>query len=431
MKRKHIVWIAVCFALVLAACQIQARQPVTLRLGLFAGSSWDVPGSRASQVLEEAIARFEKNHPGVQVEYQSGIRRAEYSDWLFDQLAEGTEPDLFLIPSEDLDALHSLHALMDLTCFTRTDPGFSAAAFYPTLYEAGQFDGRQYALPYECDPTFMFVNRTLLEKEKIDLPASEWTIDDFFAICQRVTKDTDGDGQPDQFGALNYTWTDILHTASHAVFDAAGTSCDVSSAQVAEAVAFQKKLQDLSGSIRISSREFDAGHVAFAPMKLSAYRTYKPYPWKIKKYSTFEWDCVRMPALSGERGVTDVSLMSMGISARSPHGALAWSLLSELCVSEETQQALSMASQGISPLVSVARSEAVRSSLREEAGDSSVNLDLLEEMLESIWYTPRFQKYEAAMSLLDSGISAGLENGEDPGQFLSELQQQVDLFLTQ
>ena len=54
----------------------------------------------------------------------------------------------------------------------------------------------------------MFVNKTLLEENGIEIPNVNWTWDDFYAICEKLTVDTDDDGEIDQFG--EYEWTGVV-----------------------------------------------------------------------------------------------------------------------------------------------------------------------------------------------------------------------------
>ena len=74
------------------------------------------------------------------------------------------------------------------------DEEFQTEDYYSSAYRYGQYQDMQYALPYECAPKLMFVNRTILDREGIALPEEDWTWDDFYDICDKVTKDTDGNG---------------------------------------------------------------------------------------------------------------------------------------------------------------------------------------------------------------------------------------------
>ena len=49
----------------------------------------------------------------------------------------------------------------------------------------------------------------------------------------------------------------------------------------------------------VTSAMFDEGQVAFEPMDYSDYRTYMPYPWRVKKFSGFDWE---LPAVSIRKG---------------------------------------------------------------------------------------------------------------------------------
>ena len=73
-----------------------------IRVGVFSDSYWGVQNGYSYQILENAIARYEEEHPGVRVEYVSGIIREDYSEWLSEQMMKGTVPDIFFVPGSIL-----------------------------------------------------------------------------------------------------------------------------------------------------------------------------------------------------------------------------------------------------------------------------------------------------------------------------------------
>ena len=81
--------------------------------------------------------------------------------------------------------------------------------FYQSALLAGN-NSSQYALPYEINPTIMCINHDLLTKENIEIPSSDWTIDDFYKICTQVTKDTNHDKSIDQYGCYGFDWKDAI-----------------------------------------------------------------------------------------------------------------------------------------------------------------------------------------------------------------------------
>lgn len=166
-----IVLTAVCLTMVVYS----RTRPVELRLGFIAGSYWDAPNGNCYAVIDAAIERFEREHPNVHVTYTSGILKRDYSEWLIDQYLLGSEPDVFLVLPEDFGELCELGALAPLDGYLAQDEAVSDTDFYPAALQSGAENGVQYALPYECVPTLMCVNKTLLESEGIAVPSGDWT----------------------------------------------------------------------------------------------------------------------------------------------------------------------------------------------------------------------------------------------------------------
>ena len=209
-----------------------------LTVGVFSDSYWGVQSGYANKIIDDAILKFEKEHPDVKVRYESGIMKEDYSEWLSEQMMNDSAPDVFFIPGGDFSTFAQIDALKNLGELISKDPSFDAGAFYKSAYEYGQYGGRQLALPFECAPNMMFVNKTILDRENIELPARDWTWDDFYEICRKVTKDKDGTGIINQFGAVNYTWTDAFDANGVALFDEKGSGCDFTVPEVGDAIAF-------------------------------------------------------------------------------------------------------------------------------------------------------------------------------------------------
>ena len=91
------------------------EQEKVLYFGMMAGSYWDVPTGDCYEIVDAAISRFEKKHSGVTVEYISGILKEDYPEWLAEQVLLGKEPDVFMVPSGELDTFASLGVLKELS----------------------------------------------------------------------------------------------------------------------------------------------------------------------------------------------------------------------------------------------------------------------------------------------------------------------------
>lgn len=437
---KRTVWIPVIAGIILLAIagvwaaehlKEKSRGQV-LYFGMIAGSYWDVPTGSCYEVIDQAIRRFEEKHPGVKVEYTSGILKEDYPEWLAEQILLGKEPDVFMIPAGQLDILASLGILKDLEPLMKKDREFDKGEYYPAAWQYGNIRDTQYALPYESVPTLMFVNRTLLDKEGISMPEGDWTWEDFLAICSQVTKDTDGDGVIDQFGCFDYGWREAVDSNGADLFGNDGTISYFADSRVEAAVKFVRDLNRVNEGYGVTAREFDQGKVAFRPFAFSEYRTYKPYPWRIKKYSDFEWDCVKLPSGPDGKGRSGLDTLLMGVGSRSRQEGLAWEFIKELCYEEETQLHLLEASQGLPVLRRAVESPVLKNVLGNDIpGNGNMDVEVIRQVMEEARETPNFRLYSAAMNQADSEIGYIVSGERSIDSGLLKLQREINGMLRQ
>ena len=187
---------ALLFALLasLVGCSGESRHVVTL---------WHQmrPGDRA--VLADRIAEYQRLNQDVEVravyketeELRSGLESA---------VLVGHGPDIVYGPSDPLGLYQTIGALQDLT------PWFDSEArneFDPRalvdLPPAGNGDPTQPELVMVGD---RFGNHLALVYNKRLVPEPPKTTDELLEIAKRITRDTTGDGNIDQYGIVwNYT----------------------------------------------------------------------------------------------------------------------------------------------------------------------------------------------------------------------------------
>jgi multiple sugar transport system substrate-binding protein len=434
-KKYRIIIIVVAVILTLSAVDylIKKDKAVVLEVGIFVGSNWDVANANSYVIIDKAIERFEAEHSNVKVHYYSGILKADYSEWFSKQLLLGKMPDVFVILSNDFNQLASLDVMKNLEELINRDDSFVKEAYFPTTLLTGEYNGTQYALPYETVPTLMFVNKTLLEKEGIAVPDSGWTWEDLYTISEKITKDIDGDGILDQFGTYNYDWLDASHTNGAILFDTKDMKINLANDEVIQAVQFTKQLYDLNQKQKVTQDDFDSGNVAFMPLPFSEYRTYKTYPYKIKKYLSFQWDCITLPAGENGGNISEVNTLLMGISSKTVNEELAWEFLKLLTYDEEIQMDIFRYSQGASVLKNVTRSKEAEVILQEDMEESEKVIDneLLSRVIEQGTVAPQFLKYKEAIVIATSEIQGIIENDKNVDSSLKILQRKVDQYLKQ
>ena len=385
-----------------------SNQKKILQIEVYAGSSWDVPNSRENRVLDNIIRQFEKSYPNVKVVYESGIPKKDYDNWLAEKILKGEQADVFMVPENDFSMLASSGAFKSLDSLISKE---EAAAYYPVAYQAGQYQGHSYALPIESNPIMMCVNKDLLEKEGISIPDSNWTLEDLYAICQKVTKDTDGDGLIDQYGITDYTWKQALVAYNGHLRNQNGVNID--SVEMHQALSFISKLDSLNQRYKVTSNDFDEGKVAFYPMSLAQYRTYKPYPYHVAKYSRFSWTCIPMPAAKAGIPATQVKTSLFAMSSKTKQDKLAWEFMKLLCQNQKTQQNLFEKSQGTSVLLSVVKSSQTKKILQaDDFGLDSLTSQRLDHMMKhSVLDISRDLDYHS-LERLDYLLGNALKNNE-------------------
>ena len=429
MKKRIWKWIAAALLLLLICLGLgkcMGKQETVLTVGVYSGSYWNTPNGNCYEILDEAIALFEEAHPGVRVEYVSGIPSDDYSEWLAGQIMMGTEPDVYFVLPEDFDLLVSSGALAQLDERIEEDPEFDKSVYYGPCLRSGQSAGKQYALPHESVPTIMFVNKTLLEENGIAMPDNEWTWEDFYSICQQIT-----DVDQHQYGVYNYSWQDAMYANGASLFSEDGRSCYLADEKVQEAIQFAKRLTELNGGYSVTSRDFDEGRVAFCPLLYSEYRAYQPYPWRVKKYSAFEWDCVTMPAGPSGTNISELHTMMLGISSRSRHGDLAWEFCKLLSIDEGIQRRLYTQSHGISPLSAVAEDSELLLQIHSDIPEGSgFSPGMIQQIMSNAVVMPKFDAYSQAMIMVESAIqeSANSQLGQS-GMLIAE--NEINFFLNE
>ncbi len=403
---KWIVWIALFVLLGILASGYYKKllygRDHTITIGVFSDSYWEVQNGYSYRILDDAIAAFEKEHPGVKVEYTSGVMKKDYSKWLAGHLVKGDAPDVFFVLKSDFNELSETGALMDLSEFMDRDQKFHADGYYQAALLSGKYLDTQYALPYECAPKLMFVNKTILNQEGISMPAEDWTWDDFYELCAKVTKDTDGDGVIDQFGLTGYSWKDAFRENGVSIFTEDGSSCNLLGEDIEAAIHHIERLNDLSNGYSVTAKDFDHGNVAFMPMLFSEYRAYKSYPLSIKKYSGFEWECVAMPAGPDGDNVSTLDTLLLGMNANTAHEQLAWEFMKQLTTDTDIQSEIFDYSEGVSVLKEVTESDETRIVLERAAGENvTMNPKVLGDVLDHAVVEPAFHNYDLALQQVD------------------------------
>ena len=114
-------------------------------------------------------------------------------------------PDVILFHTGEFADLVAGGSLDPLEPHLAIDPGFEPGAYWPGVLEAGQVDGRQFALPVVAVPRIVIVNRALAASRGVKLPPADrlaFDRDAFFELARRLNAAPGDDGNGGTPGLL-------------------------------------------------------------------------------------------------------------------------------------------------------------------------------------------------------------------------------------
>jgi len=178
--------------------------------------SFNVPANMTLlQNLRSRLGEFEKQN-GIKVKLIPFTGQEK----LYAMMAAGQPPDVFYTNTVVRDQLAAEGRLLDLRTVAAQDP--FVHEIRPVFIERGtSIDGGWYQF---CDWTFtygIYYNKSLFDKHHIPYPDSAWTWQDLVQYSRALTKDTDQDGQIDQYGVfIAKHFVSALETMNGAVYPA-------------------------------------------------------------------------------------------------------------------------------------------------------------------------------------------------------------------
>ena len=412
---KKLLSILLIFTFILIYKSVDNKKNKVLKLAVFSGSMYDVPIMQSYKIFDIAIESFEKENKNIKVSYEYGILKNDYSEWLASNILSGKGPDIMVILEEDFSTLVSLGIIESLDKYINKDKDFQKEVFYEQALALGKIENIQFAIPMEIDPILLFVNKTLMKKEGISIDKDNWTWEEFYEVCKKVTKDTNQDGVIDQFGVVDFSWQDLVFTNGQTFFNENGSIAKFDKAEIIEAVKFSQKLNNLNLGSKAVNEDFDKGNVLFKPFPFSWYRVYNSYPYRLIRYSNFDWECIKLP--KGPQGKNSSQLKGylFAINSKSKNKEEAWKFLKKLTLDKEIQGDIFKYSQGVPVLRSITESSKADEELRKYNSEEKLSIDknILSEIIEDSVISYKFKNYDKILKQADLNINQMIYENKD------------------
>lgn len=307
-------------------------------------------------VYTDLIKKFEEEHSDAVGKVDLQITtQDEYSKTLTGMMTAGKLPDVFYVGPESVEQFVENGYITNLQPILKekgisTDGLVAQEALNSYRYNGEHAgEGDLYALPKDASVFAYAYNKELFDEEGIPYPDPEnpYTYEEFVDVCKQLTKDTDGDGETDQWGAgfanafmlQQFIWS---NGATYLTDDYKTVNIDTP--EFKEAL---QKYVDLTLEYKVTPTvEQDVSLGVYQRWLAGQEAFYACGTWDVaafmdKETFPFEWDLCAFPTLSTGKSMTWLGTVGFCVSEKSPNKDLAAQLISYLCTDENGQKELS------------------------------------------------------------------------------------------
>jgi multiple sugar transport system substrate-binding protein len=198
--RRALAVVAVAGMLVLAGCAGRGQDsggdqsssgPVTLKF-------WNGFTGPDRPAVEEIVKRFNDSQDQVTIQMEIMPWDVFFTK-LLPSLTSGTGPDIAAMDTAQVPQYAAKQALKPLDDYY-TKEGTEADKLVPAAVEGATFEGTKYSVPMNFTTLLLYWNKGMFKEAGLDpeKPPANWQ--EFADYAKKLTKDTNGDGKPEQYG---------------------------------------------------------------------------------------------------------------------------------------------------------------------------------------------------------------------------------------
>lgn len=294
------------------------------------------------QIYQDVIDSFMEENPGVTVEYY--YTPSDYYTKLTTMISAGTTPDVFWVVEGQLSNYVNVCENLDpwLEKYPEITDGYLDA-----LLEYGKRDGSVYAIPKDWEPIVMYINNDLFKASGVEIPTSDWTMDEFMETAKKMT--IVENGETTQYGVAidNYRayWMSFMGAYGAEWFkDGKSNFCDENAMKglkvmydCMDTYGYAPTPSGVSSSGMSSDQMFQTGKVAM----------YVSGEWSVPTFKNecdFNWSAIEMPIGTTRQNCVISGMLCMSKDSKNKEASMALIkyMLSYDGLSETTKRALSM-----------------------------------------------------------------------------------------
>lgn len=317
----------------------------------------------SEKLIETAISKYEKAHPDIKVEVSDSkavhmgtsdeeAKRAKKAEEDFTkiintELMSGKGADVVEVTGLSYQRYAEKNALANITELINNDKSFDINNYQQNVLNSCKYKDNLYIIPINFVLSTFIANKSILQEENISIDDSKWTWKDFLSIAQRITKDKDGDGKPDQYALMKLPamgiFADIYDNESSNFIDYDTKTATFDSKEFVDLLNLVKDFTDKkvsSPTLDISQllKYNDPGTIGFLSTQMNSFLD----PIFNQCLFNGEVDYLKAPSVSGSGNAYRLSpYRTFAISNNSKMKSEAWDFI-KLLLSEESQSSADM-----------------------------------------------------------------------------------------
>ncbi len=199
---RRLVWgllPVLCLSVALTGCGKKSDQKGDVVTVTF----WHSTVSSTVPALNELVAKFHQEYPGIEVKPQYVPTGDALIQKLITSVQSHTAPDISWIHANFLQDIIEANAIYRIDEFqTSPDslPAADIADIFPALMQEAKWRGTLYSMPMEATGIALLCNRELFRNAGLDPDRPPRTWDELREYARKLTIDRNGDGKNDQVG---------------------------------------------------------------------------------------------------------------------------------------------------------------------------------------------------------------------------------------
>ena len=414
---------AACGALALAGCA--KRRPMG---GGYTADGrpiityWNGFTGPDGKTMQAMVSQFQVENPDVLVQMQL-IPWGTYYDKLTLSMAYGGAPDVFILQVFRMPE-YAIYNAVRPSADLLAESGLGAKDFAPGAWQRSFFRGVQYGLPLDIFLVGLYYNTHLFEQAGIvdaygkAKPPTTW--DEFLDAAKRLTKDTSGQGRPDQWGFAiqdnHINWCTFAGQYGAAALTPDGSRAAMSSSS---SLAATRQLRDLIYTHRVCPKpEGVDAWLAFRQGKVAMEMAGLFMLHSLMEQQGLPFAGAPVPQFGPRRTAwAGTNLLCQPAGLSDDHVRASWRLIKYL-----SDHSLTWASAGMVP---------ARANVMQTAEFKAMTVQSeFARQVPDIVYEPPSTRYTGEVDFADTAVEAVLLNLATPERAMQEADRRINQLLT-